>query len=104
MENRFALKENTYICAFFFKQYRYMNTLELEAQMAELARDILSETEEVVVQMLVIFFREMKKSVLPPPCRFTVEELKAEIAEAMDDVRCGRLTSQEELDKEMMLW
>jgi hypothetical protein len=30
---------------------------------------------------------------------FTVEELKVEIAEAMDDVRCGRITSQEELNK-----
>jgi hypothetical protein len=81
-----------------------MSILELEAKKAELAREILSETKEEVVQKWVVFFHDMKRNTLTPPCRFTVEEMKEEIAEAMDDVRCGRITSQEELDKEMMLW
>jgi hypothetical protein len=81
-----------------------VNTLKLEAQKAKLARELLSETEAEVVQKLVVFFHELRKNTPTPPCRFTVEELKAEIAEAMDDVRFGRLTSQEELDKEMMSW
>jgi hypothetical protein len=80
------------------------NTLKLEAQKAELAREILGETKEDIVHKLAVFFHEMKKTDLTSPCWFTVEELKAEVAEAMDDVRCGRLTSQEELDKEVMLW
>jgi hypothetical protein len=81
-----------------------MDTLELEVQKVGSAREILGETEEDVVQKPVIVFREMKRNTIMPPCRFTAEELKAEISEAMDDVRCGRLVSQEELDREMMLW
>jgi hypothetical protein len=80
------------------------NTLKLEVQKAILVREILGETEAEIVQKPVIFFRELRKNTPTPPCRFTVEELKVEIAEAMDDVRYGRLTSQEELDKEMMSW
>jgi hypothetical protein len=48
--------------------------LELEAKKAELAREILFETEEEVVQKLTRFFREMKmQPAIKPPSRARLE-------------------------------
>jgi hypothetical protein len=81
-----------------------MSTLELEIRKSELARKILNESNEDVVNMLMVFFREIETHTAKLPCQFTVEQLKSEIAEAMDDVRNGRMTTHEELGKEMLLW
>jgi hypothetical protein len=65
-----------------------MDTMELIFRQVELATRTLNENTEA------------KR----PPCQFTVEELKAEIIESLEDVRNGRVTTHEELEKEMIVW
>jgi hypothetical protein len=38
-----------------------------------------------------------KKTSIPFPCQMTVEELKAEVAESLEDIRNGRCFTEEEM-------
>jgi hypothetical protein len=62
MENRFALKENTYLCALFLNSTD-MSTLELEAQKAKLAREILNATDKEGIMKLMRYFRNLQEPV-----------------------------------------
>jgi O6-methylguanine-DNA--protein-cysteine methyltransferase len=81
-----------------------MSTTELEVMRAKLARAILNEENEKLLAKIIAFVRKEKKATLPFPCQMTVEELKMEVAEALEDVRTGRTTSHDDLKKEMQSW
>jgi hypothetical protein len=81
-----------------------MNAIALDTQKVALARDILDEPNESIITMLTTYFREMKDDSTVPPCCFSVAELKSEITESLNDVVRSRVTTQEQLEKEMMLW
>ncbi|GHT54381.1 hypothetical protein AGMMS49982_18990 [Bacteroidia bacterium] len=55
-------------------------------------------------QTVTLAFRAVKDDTKVPPCHFSVEELKTEIAQSLKDVAHGRVTTQEQLEKEMILW
>jgi hypothetical protein len=81
-----------------------MSAVELDTKKAVFVRDVLNEPNEHIISMLITYFQAVKKNGATPPCCFTPEELKSEIAESLQDVRDGRLTTHEQLEKEMMLW
>jgi hypothetical protein len=71
-----------------------MTTIEMEVKKAALARDILNETDEKVVDKLLDSFREARKF-LSSPCQFTGDELRAEIRKSEQAIREGRVVTQE---------
>jgi len=72
-----------------------MTTMELELQKAEIARMILSETDEKVLRKLFAFFAKEKKT--PPPCQYSIEELREQIDISMNDYHAGRVVTMEEM-------
>ncbi|GHT42912.1 hypothetical protein AGMMS49965_15510 [Bacteroidia bacterium] len=81
-----------------------MNAVTLDTQKVTLAREILEEPNENIVMKVMTYFRAVKDDTKVPPCHFSVEELKTEIAQSLKDVAYGRVTTQEQLEKEMILW
>jgi len=41
---------------------------------------------------------------LRPPCQFSADELRMEVMCALKDISDGKVTSQEMLEQEMLLW
>jgi hypothetical protein len=52
------------------------------------------------MELEVVKDRKISKSA----CRFTTDELRREIERAENDIIVGRITMQEEFEKEMELW
>jgi hypothetical protein len=78
--------------------------MELEVMRAELARTILNEENESLLAKILNLIRKETKKAQPFPCQMTVEELKVEVRQSLEDIRNGRVTSQEDLEKEILLW
>ncbi|GHV60808.1 hypothetical protein FACS1894195_0200 [Bacteroidia bacterium] len=81
-----------------------MNAVTLDTQKIALAREILEEPNENIIMMVMTYFRAIKDDTIVVPCHFSVEELKTEIAQSLKDVAHGRVTTQEQLEKEMIRW
>jgi hypothetical protein len=81
-----------------------MNTAVLDTQKVAFVREILNESDTNIITMLMKGYQKIKNDAAIPPCQFSTEILKQEIAESLKDVKKGRLTTQKELEKEMMLW
>ena len=77
-----------------------MTTIELEAKKAELAKRILTENNESVINKVMDYFTKVKKTA-NPPCQYTLEELKLSVREAEEEIRYGRLTNQEDVFDEI---
>ena len=76
-----------------------MNTLELEAYKAELAREILAEDSfDLLKKVKQYFAREKKKESLRP---YTMDEINAWIDESEADEAAGREYTCEEVDRRM---
>lgn len=45
-----------------------------------------------------------KKEKTPPPCQYTLEELKARLEESVADAEAGRGITHEEFMKEVATW
>jgi predicted transcriptional regulator len=78
--------------------------MELEVMRAELARTILNEEDEDLLSKILAMIHKEKKTILPFPCQMTVEELKADVRKSLEDIRNGRVTNHEDLEKEILLW
>ncbi|MDR1407134.1 MAG: hypothetical protein LBJ23_03675 [Tannerella sp.] len=79
-----------------------MNTVELEAMRAEIAREILNEEDETVLAKVIAYVRKMKKTMISdsdiiPGLPRTDEEKRASIREAQEDIRAGRVYTMEEM-------
>jgi hypothetical protein len=81
-----------------------MNTAVLDTQKVAFVRDILNESDANIIMMLMNGYQKIKNDMAIPPCQFSTEILKQEITESLKDAKNGRLITQEELEKEMMLW
>jgi hypothetical protein len=82
-----------------------MTTLELNTRKLKFVKEFLNEEDEHLVKELMFFFMDTKYGTKTVPgVPSTVEELKASVAQGMEDYRNGRVTSQEELEKEIATW
>jgi len=72
-----------------------MTTIELNAVREEIANEILTEKNEILLLQIVHFIRTAKQSVQQPPCQFSIEELKAEILKSEEDFENGCYVSME---------
>jgi hypothetical protein len=54
-------------------------------------------TKELEIKKTEAPIRKAKTSVVQPPCRYTVEELRDRVAESLEDVKAGRVYSMEEV-------
>ena len=76
-----------------------MNTLELEAYKAELAREILAEDSfDLLKKVKQYLAREKKKETLRP---YTMDEINAWIDESEADEAAGREYTAEEMNARM---
>ncbi|MDR1436642.1 MAG: hypothetical protein LBI65_00845 [Candidatus Symbiothrix sp.] len=78
--------------------------MELNVQRITLAKQILNEQDEEVLNKMLVYFKKVKKNSLKPPCLMTVEELQTEVEQAAAEYKNGLYTTQEELEKQMELW
>jgi hypothetical protein len=67
------MKEKTYLCRTLLNK-KNMNTTELETMR-----------------------KEAEKTILSPPCQFTIDELQTELIQAVDDFNNGRTYTMEEM-------
>ncbi|MDR3261515.1 MAG: hypothetical protein LBT78_06735 [Tannerella sp.] len=81
-----------------------MSTVELEAQKAELAREILSETNEDIVKKVMLFFRSTKAETAGLPWQMTVDELRAEVRQSEEDYGNGLGMTTDEMLKKHPEW
>ncbi|MCL2651325.1 MAG: hypothetical protein FWD60_09935 [Candidatus Azobacteroides sp.] len=72
-----------------------MNTLELNAVRKEIADEILTEKNEVLLIKIIDFIRTARDTTMQPPCQFSVDKLKTEILKSEDDFRNGRYVTME---------
>ena len=72
-----------------------MNTMELTATRKEVANEILTEKDEVLLMKIIDFIRKSKRTALQSPCQFSVEELKTEILKSEDDFKNGQYVTME---------
>jgi len=72
-----------------------MTTIELNAVRKEIANEILTEKDEILLQRIIQFIRTAKNPIQQPPCQFSVEELKAEVLKSEDDFRNGRYVTMD---------
>ncbi|MDR0866359.1 MAG: hypothetical protein LBO74_15725 [Candidatus Symbiothrix sp.] len=81
-----------------------MSTIELEVQKAELARKILNENDENILQKLMIFFKNTEKKVGTQSWQMTVEELRTEVMQAEEEYEKGLCITHEEFLKKQAEW
>lgn len=81
-----------------------MSSIELEAQKAKLAREILSETDEKVVSKMMLFFLNTKEKSERLPWQLTEEELCEEVRQAEIEYEQGLCITQEDFLKEQAQW
>ncbi len=74
-----------------------MTTMELNAMKAEFIKDFLNEENETLVRKFIASFRKEKRQGMKPPCQFTIEELKKEVAQGVKDYKAGDVCTIEEL-------
>jgi len=72
-----------------------MNTRELNAVRKEIANEILSEKNEVLLMKIWNFIRTERDTMMQAPCQFSVDELKAEILKSEDDFKNGQYVTME---------
>lgn len=96
------VKDKLYICnTYKNRKERIMTTLEIKA---ELKQDIDNEQDNTILEKVRAYYRKLKKANTKPPCQFTLEELNKELDQAEDDIKNGRVTSHEQLLKEIETW
>lgn len=71
---------------------------------AELKQDIDNEQDNTILEKVRAYYRKLKKANKKMPCQFTLEELNKELDQAEDDIKNGRVTSHEQLLKEIETW
>lgn len=72
-----------------------MTTIELNAIREEIANEILTEKNEILLLQIVHFIRSAKQLAQQPPCQFSIEELKAEVLQSEEDFENGHYVSME---------
>lgn len=79
-----------------------MNATVFETKKARIAKMILNADDEYAVDQIMEYAEQVLQS--SPPCRFSAEELRAEVSEALEDIKAGRVISHEDLVKEIEGW
>jgi len=80
-----------------------MATIELNAKELELFQEINNDPN--LLEYALISIRKIKKKKLPPPCQYTVEELRERLEKARKEVEDGVaiFTTQEEMESKYSL-
>ena len=78
-----------------------MTTIELKALILQ---EIGDEQDSAILQKLQKYYRKLKGENKDLPCQYTLEELKARLDRAEDDVNNGRVISHEDLLSEIETW
>jgi hypothetical protein len=73
-----------------------MSIVELEAQKARFVRDVLNETNEELVMMLISSFRDMKEET-DVPWQISADELRAEVMQGVQDIENGNYLKMEQI-------
>ena len=81
-----------------------MSTIELNAVRKEIANEILNEKNEILLLKILDFIHTAKKTMLQPPCQFSVEELKTEVMKSEDDFKNGRYLDEDEIVHISAIW
>lgn len=81
-----------------------MNTFEFEALKAELARNILSCKDPEVIERVRRSYEEALECTSEPPCRYTLDEVKARLRATEADAIAGRGLTTEEVMKLSEEW
>lgn len=81
-----------------------MNTFEFEALKAELARNILSCKDPEVIERVRRSYEEAMECTAEPPCRYTLDEVKARLRATEADAIAGRGLTTEEVMKLSEEW
>ena len=76
-----------------------MNSFEFEALKAELARNILNSKDPEVIERVRRSYEEAMECTAEPPCRYTLDEVKARLRATEADAIAGRGLSEEEADR-----
>jgi len=77
-----------------------MSTISLDYQKIELAKQILAENNEDVIQKVMQYFKKVKS----PPCQMTIEELKSEVKESILQYKRGETKTHEDFFNELRIW
>lgn len=81
-----------------------MNSFEFEALKAELARNILNSKDPEVIERVRRSYEEAMECTAEPPCRYTLEEVKARLRATEADAIAGRGLATEEVMKLSEEW
>lgn len=81
-----------------------MDTFEFEAIKAELARNILNSKNPEVIERVRRCYEEAVEYTSAPPCRYTLDEVKARLRATEADAIAGRGLSEEEVMKLSEEW
>jgi hypothetical protein len=83
-----------------------MSVLDFQRKRMEFANQILNlgESNEDVLEKMMAYFILLKKKDTPPPCRFTVEEMKAEIERGWKAYEEGIYSTHEEMREKYRQW
>lgn len=81
-----------------------MNTFEFEAIKAELARNILNNKNPEVIAHVRRSYEEAVEYTSAPPCRYTLDEVKARLRATEADALAGRGLTTEEVMKLTEEW
>ena len=81
-----------------------MNTFEFEALKAELARNILNSKDPEVIERVRRSYEEAMECTAEPPCRYTLDEVKARLRATEADAIAGRGLTTEEVMKFSEEW
>ena len=81
-----------------------MNSFEFEALKAELARNILNSKNPEVIERVRRSYEEAMECTAEPPCRYTLDEVKARLRATEADAIAGRGLTTEEVMKLSEAW
>ena len=81
-----------------------MNTFEFEALKAELARNILNSKDPEVIERVRRSYEEAMECTAEPPCRYTLDEVKARLRATEADAIAGQGLTTEEVMKLSEEW
>jgi hypothetical protein len=78
-----------------------MTTIKLEAKKAQLAKEILIEENESIIDKVMTYLMNMKKDTVSPPCQYSTDELLSRVEESVAQYERGESYSQEEVFEEI---
>jgi hypothetical protein len=82
-----------------------MNSIsDIQTRKLHVIEDIIQSQDESIISRIEAVIRRSKSELSSTTGRFTKEEMIDRMIQSEEDIRCGRIVSQENLEKQSENW